>query len=266
MQKERIIALIRQPEAFTQEDLLQLKEVLTEWPYFHAGHQLLLLQLQRNNSELFDQELLSSALLVADRAILFNLLHAVPRQEIKDSGKSAVKAIKNEPLAQEKPEVEIKTNTVTAELHDFVLEENVPVEMAKDIPIELNQSMGTGREDLLDLETETESTLEEASFSKDTSKEVVHPPLEKDKLIDQFLENIPVFKPARIVEDEPITDIAADSVKKDEEVVTETLAAIYMNQELFDAAISVYEKLILKYPEKSTYFASRIEEIRKLIK
>ncbi|QIA09558.1 hypothetical protein [Draconibacterium halophilum] len=52
-----------------------------------------------------------------------------------------------------------------------------------------------------------------------------------------------------------------ESVKEDEELVTETLASIYFQQKNFDKALDAYKKLSLKYPEKSVYFAGRIEEI-----
>jgi hypothetical protein len=47
--------------------------------------------------------------------------------------------------------------------------------------------------------------------------------------------------------------------------VTETLVNIYIKQKLYKEAIEAYEKLVLKFPEKSSYFASRIEEIKKLM-
>ncbi len=49
----------------------------------------------------------------------------------------------------------------------------------------------------------------------------------------------------------------------DDEYCTETLARIYVAQGCFKRALQVYDKLILLYPEKSTYFATLKEEIKK---
>ena len=40
---------------------------------------------------------------------------------------------------------------------------------------------------------------------------------------------------------------------------------IYARQQLYDKAIATYLKLSLKYPEKSVYFADRIEKIKENI-
>ncbi len=45
-------------------------------------------------------------------------------------------------------------------------------------------------------------------------------------------------------------------------IVSETLAKIYANQNEFQAAISIYKKLIKKNPEKENYFNSKIEELK----
>jgi hypothetical protein len=49
-----------------------------------------------------------------------------------------------------------------------------------------------------------------------------------------------------------------------EDFVTETLAKVYLDQQLFSMAIDTYNKLILQIPEKSVYFAAQIKEIKKL--
>ncbi len=54
-----------------------------------------------------------------------------------------------------------------------------------------------------------------------------------------------------------------DSTEDDsDQFCTETLARIYVEQEFYNQALSIYEKLILLYPEKSAYFASLIENVK----
>ena len=48
-----------------------------------------------------------------------------------------------------------------------------------------------------------------------------------------------------------------------EDFCTEALAKIYLEQEYPDEAIAIYSKLSLRYPEKSVYFATLIDEINK---
>src|SRR6056297_1661163 len=49
------------------------------------------------------------------------------------------------------------------------------------------------------------------------------------------------------------------------ELVSETLAEIYIKQGHYEKALSAYKKLSLKYPQKNIYFASQIEKIKQLI-
>ncbi len=42
----------------------------------------------------------------------------------------------------------------------------------------------------------------------------------------------------------------------------QTLAKVYLEQKKYQKAIQAYEILILKYPEKSSFFADRISDIQ----
>ncbi|MFP4059423.1 MAG: hypothetical protein ACLFUC_02945 [Bacteroidales bacterium] len=84
-------------------------------------------------------------------------------------------------------------------------------------------------------------------------------------LIETFLKNDPRIKP-RPVSGEGQEDISEHSIKENESFITDTLAKIYISQELYDKAIAAYQKLSLKYPEKSVYFASQVKKIKELIK
>jgi hypothetical protein len=83
------------------------------------------------------------------------------------------------------------------------------------------------------------------------------------ELIDKFIWGEPKIVP----DNEKVStyDISAESVREHEGFITDTLARIYVKQGYYSKAIFAYEKLILKYPEKSSYFAGQINEIKKII-
>ena len=85
-------------------------------------------------------------------------------------------------------------------------------------------------------------------------------PKKTDPIIERFIREEPQIKPPQ-ADKINLENKARKSAEDQLTLVTETLANIYVEQGLYPKAIAIYQKLSLKYPEKSTYFAARITEL-----
>lgn len=83
-------------------------------------------------------------------------------------------------------------------------------------------------------------------------------------IIDSFIKNDPQIKTPK-AEQINNENKAKKSAEDNYDLVSETLAAIYIEQMLYHKAIDTYEKLSLKFPEKSRYFADLIQSLEKKI-
>jgi len=85
-----------------------------------------------------------------------------------------------------------------------------------------------------------------------------------DEIIESFIKNEPQISPPK-PEQINNENKAKKSAEDHNDLVSETLANIYIEQMLYDKAIETYEKLSLMFPEKSRYFADLIQSIEKKI-
>lgn len=86
---------------------------------------------------------------------------------------------------------------------------------------------------------------------------------EQVDLIDKFISTNPSIEPGKIKSgDGPVIDLSEKSREFPSGIVTENMARIFESQGKTENAISIYEKLILKNPEKKSYFATRIKNLK----
>lgn len=92
-------------------------------------------------------------------------------------------------------------------------------------------------------------------------------PEDQAAIIQKFIEVSPQVSRFSVVgADVPKADLSLRSTVADDDLVTENLANILVKQEKYKKAIEVYQKLNLKYPDKSSYFAEKINNLNSLIK
>ena len=84
----------------------------------------------------------------------------------------------------------------------------------------------------------------------------------KFDLIDKFITSNPKIAPVKDVK--PTINLAQTQLVQNDSLMTETLARIYLEQKNYDKAIQSYKILILKYPEKSGFFADQIKAVKQL--
>ncbi|MEC8830943.1 MAG: hypothetical protein VX772_01150, partial [Bacteroidota bacterium] len=118
----------------------------------------------------------------------------------------------------------------------------------------------------LQLTSTQDEPVVEQNTNEDNRDENVLDELERKKkfeLLDKFIENNPKIVPK---ESNPKVDIKESTKLDKNELMTETLAKVYLEQKKYKKAIQAFKILSLKYPEKSGFFADQIQAVKKLQK
>jgi len=275
MTRDEFIMLVKDPGLVDRRVTGEISELIGIYPYFQSAHLLLLKGLSNSSDIKFRNQLAYSALYVSNREVLYHLLtdktESLPVKaewspEESGPGSPLKETSVSEPLQREVADVisarEIQEGTVPSYM------EETPVYTSETGMT----AAGPGADDLLEIE---EADLRESGGA--VTEDVESPPvivdaLEPDnkksqsELIDKFILENPRIEPVREKTDAPVVDISKPFVESKEGFITETLARIYLNQHYYSRAIDIYEKLSLKFPEKSSYFAAQIEKIKALIK
>lgn len=232
MNRDRFISLLKNPVPCSQPTLMELEKVTQKHPYFQAAKVLYLKGLKENESYKYNKVLKETAAMTLDRTILFYYITGFKKIELEE----------NSILALQKKQKKLTT--------DAQIEKELNIGKPFDFSIEESHSFS----EWLQLATVKPIVRKEKKATPSKN-------LQNNDLIDRFIELNPSISRIK-KEGKPAK--AKDIVTDKTGLMTETLAKVYLEQKKYNSAIKAYDILILKYPEKSGYFADQIKKIEYL--
>lgn len=265
--------LLNKPDAVNDKQVFALEKILEDFPYFQSARSLHLKGLYKQDSFKYNQALKSTAAYTTDRTILFDFItsdhfNGIQKDlfEEKEAHILDITVVDSKVISEVKIENTLEKSIILSineaaqneeekiniEAQPSDIEEKL--EIGKPIPFHNNETHSF--QEWLQLAKVKPIVREENTSelkAEDTNL------ASKLETIDKFIEANPKIPPVK-------GDTTAPSFAiKDEDtsyLMTETLAKVYLEQKKYNKAIQAYEILILKYPEKITFFADRISDIK----
>ena len=220
----------------TRLNVSELEALVKKYPYFTAAQVLLAVGMLREGHEKAQQQLQKAAAMTPNRNALRKLCTQLPDEY-------ATQPVENEIIPEKTiliPEIDLGGTSEDLNREVALLEEK--------------------KKSLDELMAIIENKIAELEKEKKTPKKS-EKKLSKAEIIDKFIAENPSISRPKQEFFNPIS-AAQESVIDQENIVSETLAMIYEKQGYFEKAISIYEKLKLKYPEKSIIFAAQINALK----
>ncbi|MBW2962401.1 hypothetical protein [Mesonia aestuariivivens] len=268
MNSPDFLHIIAKEEAVTQSQTHQLADLVNEYPYFQAARAIYLKGLKQNHHFSYNAELKKVAAYTTDRRVLFDYITAKHFNQHSISSEIKHRSAKNQ-----------QTETFDEALEMNILEANQVLDPELfEITTTKEKLKELGREEKLALGKPLEfNKKEEYSFSewlklthtKEINREIAtssEEPLNENQskkfdLIDNFIANNPKISPSK---EHKSKEVKLADKGPSNQLMTETLARVYLEQKNYSKAIQAYKILILKNPEKSGLFADQIKEIEKI--
>jgi hypothetical protein len=255
--------LLNKPETINEKQTIALENVVLQFPYFQSARALHLKGLFNQESFRYNYELKKTAAYTTDRTILFEFITsdnftAIQQEKIDEIQRSlmdievhhmeeVIVLPQIETIANEEEKVELEVIEKTSE---------EKLDIGKPLPFTPSEKHSFQEWLQLTKFSPIERENEEKSTSNDIEKQ------KKLDIIDKFIEANPKIAPVKENTKTPAN--ISKSIEEPTHLMTETLAKVYLEQKKYIKAIQAYEILILKYPEKSSFFADQINEIKNL--
>lgn len=263
--------LTQHPEMLNRDTLYELRRITAEYPYYQPARLLLLKNLYLLHDATFDEELRRSAIYFTDRKILFNLVEAAHYRLKRKSPQS----FNNIPDRRQVGSAEnISSRTVS--LIDTFLSSIPKEEDEKDgeneniTKKETKHRKPTAADATVDyvaylLATDFEE-LNDNDSNTDQQSLTQEPTMNGGALIDAFINNDGGrFNLQEEPEYHPEITTANEDGDSDDELLTETMAGIYIQQGRYEKALEIMNRINSTTQKKSPYFEDQQRFLKKLI-
>ena len=240
---ENFASYIKNPYKLDHKSLIDLKELVRKYPFCQTAQVLYLLNLIKFEDEKVTTQRSLTAAYIGNRKLLKNLCDSIKVVSIEE------KAPEEEVLPTLKTEI--------IEEKEEIITEEIKIKEEKDSSSELIDIIQKKLSEINKEKTNIEQAVKENKNKFD--KEVK----DVNELIEKFLKEQPKIKTPK-QEKEFVEDLERSSLSDNDDIISETLASIYEKQGYISKAIKIYNKLSLKFPEKSSYFAKEIQRLKKV--
>lgn len=251
--------LTQHPEMLNHETLYGLREMTAQYPYFQPARLLLLKNLYIMHDPTFDDELRRSAIYFTDRRVLFNLIEASHYRLKKKSPKSFSSTQKEE-------------KTVS---HDDARTVSIIDEYLSTMPEDVGEKQDEEKPHKHRKPTPADATVDYMAYLlatdfeelDNTGSEPVADNTRTVSLIDNFinkesgritLQEEPQFLPEVKIEDN-------SEHSPETELLTETMASIYIKQGKYRKALDVMGKIKETSGKKNRYFDDQERFLKMLV-
>ena len=266
MDSKQLIGYMTMPERMKGNDVDEMEQMVKAFPYFSIAHTLLSIAYQNIGSPNYDSQLKRAAATMPNRDKL-RLLSMIAKHRLES--KPDIPALPDEFEPKDNVFSSIESIDTKEEQNGSIIREKVFIIPEIDLSgshEELSAEMALleeKRKSIDELKAIIANRLKEIEEEKQRKEAGKPAPkkLSRKELIDKFITENPSISRPKAEFYNPIS-VAQNSIIDQENIVSETLAKIYEQQNYFEKAISIYKKLGLKYPEKSRYFAAQIERLQ----
>ena len=244
LNKDKYIQFLEKPELISVENSSEITALIQEYPYFQSAKALRLKVLKNQESYKYNNELKITAAYTTDRTVLFDFITS---EAFKETPKKEEKLSLKDKILPKK-----KTTAIETIEEDLAI--GKPLSFTQNETFSFNQwlqlsSKKTIVRDITPPQKEEKKQEEETAPIKS----------EHEAIIDRFIETAPkISRPNKT----STSDIKIADNQQSNQLATETLAKVYLEQKKYDSAIQAYKILSLKYPEKSGFFADQIKRIQ----